>query len=166
MSPQYGELRPTSGWHQFGSLGHPYKFQRVSRLGSITAWYSSSERQPNFAVLNWGRHLYSAGRPSRWALAHILVKFVCRRFIYLFFYALYLGTRIGLMMQEEWDHLWLNKCSEWFPLLMLPGIQLHKHFALVIARDQGQTAYPGLDGELLLNWSIAMCELKSCLKCV
>jgi len=23
-----------------------------------------------------GRHLYSAGRPSRWALAHILVKFV------------------------------------------------------------------------------------------
>ena len=30
-------------------------------------------RQPNFAALNRGRHLYSAGRPSRWALAHILV---------------------------------------------------------------------------------------------
>ena len=27
--------------------------------------------QPNFAALNRGRHLYSAGRPSRWALAHI-----------------------------------------------------------------------------------------------
>jgi len=26
-----------------------------------------------FAALNRGRHLYSAGRPSRWALAHILV---------------------------------------------------------------------------------------------
>ena len=26
------------------------------------------------AALNRGRHLYSAGRPSRWALAHILVK--------------------------------------------------------------------------------------------
>jgi len=25
------------------------------------------------AALNIGRHLYSAGRPSRWALAHILV---------------------------------------------------------------------------------------------
>jgi len=25
------------------------------------------------AVLNRGRHLYSAGRPSRWALPHILV---------------------------------------------------------------------------------------------
>jgi len=24
--------------------------------------------------LNRGRHLYSAGRPSRWALAHILVN--------------------------------------------------------------------------------------------
>jgi len=27
----------------------------------------------NFAALNRQRHLYSAGRPSRWALAHILV---------------------------------------------------------------------------------------------
>jgi len=32
---------------------------------------SSSGRQPNFAALNRGRHLYSAGRPSGWALAHI-----------------------------------------------------------------------------------------------
>jgi len=32
MSPQYGELRPTSGWDQSGSLRHPCKFQRVSRL--------------------------------------------------------------------------------------------------------------------------------------
>ena len=34
---------------------------------------SSSGHQPNFAALNRGRHLCSAGRPSRWALAHILV---------------------------------------------------------------------------------------------
>ena len=58
------------------SLGHPNKFQRVSRLGSVTARHSSSGRQQNFAVLNRGRHLYSAGRPSRWALAHILVVLV------------------------------------------------------------------------------------------
>ena len=45
----------------------------VSRLGSVTARPSSSGRQPNFVVLNSGCHLYSAGRPSRWALAHILV---------------------------------------------------------------------------------------------
>jgi len=51
------------------------KFQRVSRLGSVTARQSSSERQPNFAALNRGRHLSSAGRPSRWALAHILVLY-------------------------------------------------------------------------------------------
>jgi len=31
----------------------------------------SAAAQPNFAALNRGRHLYSAGRPSRWALAHI-----------------------------------------------------------------------------------------------
>jgi len=36
---------------------------------------SSSGRQPKFAALNKGRHLCSVGRPSRWALAHILVNF-------------------------------------------------------------------------------------------
>jgi len=70
-SPQYAELRPTSGWDRFVSLGHCCKFQRVSHLGSITAWHSSIGRQPNFAALNRGHHQYSARRPSRWALAHI-----------------------------------------------------------------------------------------------
>jgi len=58
---------------ELASLRHPCKFQRVSRLGSVTARQSSSGRQPNLAALNRGRHLCSAGRPSRWALAHILV---------------------------------------------------------------------------------------------
>jgi len=73
VSPQYSELGSTSGWDPFGSLGYPGKFQWVSRLGSVTERHSASGRQPNFAALNRGRHLYSAGRPSRWALAHILV---------------------------------------------------------------------------------------------
>jgi len=37
MSSQYGELRPTSRWDRFVSLGHSSKCQRVSRLGSVTA---------------------------------------------------------------------------------------------------------------------------------
>jgi len=57
-------------WRVWGTTA---KFQRVSLLGSVTARHSSRGRQPNFAALNRGRHLYSAGRPSRWALAHILV---------------------------------------------------------------------------------------------
>jgi len=70
MSLQYGELRPTSGWDRFVSLGHPCKFQLVSRLGKLlhgTLVVGVSQT----AALNRGRHLYSAGRPSRWALAHI-----------------------------------------------------------------------------------------------
>jgi len=66
-SLQYGELRPTSNWDLLASLGHPSKFQRVSclsRLGSVTARHSSSGRQPNFAVLNRGRHLYVIGPHS------------------------------------------------------------------------------------------------------
>jgi len=37
MCPLYGELRPTSGWDRFRSLGHPSYFQRLPRLGCITA---------------------------------------------------------------------------------------------------------------------------------
>jgi len=44
------------------------------RLGSITARHSSNERQLNFVALNRGRHLYLAGQPSCWALAHIIVR--------------------------------------------------------------------------------------------
>ena len=49
-----------NGFHVLGALLH----------GTLVG------RQPNFAALNRGRHLYSAGRPSRWALAHILVKYL------------------------------------------------------------------------------------------
>jgi len=42
--------RPTSGWDPLTSLGHPYIFQRVSRLGSVTARHSSIGRQPNCGV--------------------------------------------------------------------------------------------------------------------
>jgi len=42
----------------------------LSYIGSVTPRHSSSGRQPNFAALSRRHHLYSAGRPSRWALAH------------------------------------------------------------------------------------------------
>jgi len=56
-----------------------------SYIGSVTAQHSSRGRQPNFVAWcqEWNyrtfnirrrRHLYSAGRPSRWASAHILVE--------------------------------------------------------------------------------------------
>jgi len=71
---QYGERRPTNGWELLASLGYPSKFQLVSRLGRVTARHSSSGRQSNFVALNRGHRLYLAGRPSRWTLAHILVR--------------------------------------------------------------------------------------------
>ena len=46
---------------------------------SVTGQHSSNGRQPNFAALNRGRYLYSAGRPSRWALALILVLYEISR---------------------------------------------------------------------------------------
>jgi len=53
--------------------GTPANFKWFWRLGSVTARQSSSGRQPNSAALNRGPHLCSAGWPSRWAFAHILV---------------------------------------------------------------------------------------------
>ena len=65
----FGLLMDDICWRVWGT---PANFNgRLSRLGSVTAQHSSSGRQPNFAALNRGRHLYSAVRPSHWALAHI-----------------------------------------------------------------------------------------------
>ena len=46
----------------------------LSYIGRVTARHSSSERQTNISALSRGRHHNSARRPSRWALAHILVR--------------------------------------------------------------------------------------------
>jgi len=62
----FGLLTAETRWRVWGTP--------ANRLGSVTAWHSSRGRQ-NFATLNRGRHLYSTGQPSRWALAHILVVF-------------------------------------------------------------------------------------------
>ena len=43
-------LRLTNGGDRFRSLGHPCKFQQVLLLGSVTAWHSSSEHQPNCRI--------------------------------------------------------------------------------------------------------------------
>ena len=71
MLPQYGELRPTSGWDRFVSLAAPHVISTGFASWQRYCTASSSGRQPNFAALNRGRHLCSAGRPSGWALAHI-----------------------------------------------------------------------------------------------
>ena len=58
---QYGERRPTNDWGRFGSLGHPNRFQRVSRLALVTAATSLTGGQPNFAqylAVSWAGTLY------------------------------------------------------------------------------------------------------------
>jgi len=66
--PTIGPLAAEIGLPVWGT---PCKFQRLSRLGSVTARQSTSERQPNFVALN-------RGRPSRWASAHVPVMAALR----------------------------------------------------------------------------------------
>jgi len=61
--------------HFASSISCVLVFLNSTTTGSVIARHLSSGREPNFAALRTGRHLYSAGRPSRWALAHILVVF-------------------------------------------------------------------------------------------
>jgi len=65
----FGLLMAEICWRVWGIPANFNGFRVLAK----TARHSSSERQPNFAALNRGRHLYSAGRPSRWALAHISI---------------------------------------------------------------------------------------------
>jgi len=67
--PQYGELCPTNGWDQFGNLGTPANFNGFCFLpallqGILVVGVSQT------AALN-------RGRPSHWALAHILIMVCC-----------------------------------------------------------------------------------------
>ena len=57
-----------------GVWGTPANFNGFHVMAMLLR-ATGSEHQPNFAALNRGRYLYSAARPSRWALAHILVIF-------------------------------------------------------------------------------------------
>jgi len=57
---QYGERRPTNGCDRFISLGHPSTFQRVSRIGFVTAATSVTGGQPDFAryqAVSWAATL-------------------------------------------------------------------------------------------------------------
>ena len=62
---------------EIGSLvwGTPANFNRFRVLAALLHG-TLCARQPSFAALNRGRHLYSAGRPSRWTLAHIVFSFL------------------------------------------------------------------------------------------
>ena len=63
----FGLLAAEIGWRVWVPLQISTGFASWQRY--CTA--SSSGRQPNFATLNRGHHLYLAGWPSHWALAHI-----------------------------------------------------------------------------------------------
>jgi len=69
MSPQYGELGPLAAEIVSLIWGTPANFNGFRVLAALL--HVLYGRQANFAALNRGRHLYSAWRPSRWALAHI-----------------------------------------------------------------------------------------------
>jgi len=70
VSSQYGEL--TNGWDRCGSLGHPSKFQRVSRLVVFTAPTSLNGGQLNIArclAVSWAGTLcigFIGGALARW----------------------------------------------------------------------------------------------------
>ena len=81
ISLQYGELTAHQRLRSFRQFGAP---ELIST--GFASWHryctaSSSERQPNFEALNRGHHLCSAGRPSCWALAHILVCYLTQTFL-------------------------------------------------------------------------------------
>ena len=65
---------------EFVSLvwGTPANFNEFRVFATLVYGTLVVGRQPNFAALNRRYHLYSAGRPSGWALAHISsLFFVC-----------------------------------------------------------------------------------------
>ena len=65
----------TSGWDRSGSLGHPCKFQRVSRLGSVSARHLVVGISQTLRRWTEGATCVWQGDHDVGALAHILVLF-------------------------------------------------------------------------------------------
>jgi len=65
----FGPLAAEIGSEIWGTLANFNGFRVLAALLHVTLVVGVSQT----AALNRGRHLYSAGRTSRWALAHILV---------------------------------------------------------------------------------------------
>jgi len=107
MSLQYGELRPTSGWGRFVSLGTPANFNGFCFLAALL--------HSQTAALNRGCHLYSAGRPSRWALAHISSFFWFLRSLHLSSSYVVLNVPYTLYLTSDYafwyDMIWLLSFS-------------------------------------------------------
>jgi len=70
-----GGCKRNLAWTEFCQVQNSVCVLQVlcSPIGNVTALHSSSGCDTNFAALSTRRHLYSAWRPSRWALAYILV---------------------------------------------------------------------------------------------
>jgi len=84
-------------------------------VASWQRYYTASSigRQLNFVALNRGRHLCSAGRPSRWALAHILVGY--------YFVSCLCNTRLWASPKHlPPSKLWFYGGTEMRTLLLLP----------------------------------------------
>ena len=91
MSSQYEELRPTSGWHHFVSLGHPSKFQRQASwqrycTAKLRRWTEGATciRQGDHHVWHWPTflvyftwHFYETARWEWMVIGCCVVCAVC-----------------------------------------------------------------------------------------
>ena len=75
----------------------------------------------NFVALNRGRHLYSAGRLSRWALAHILVVDCC--------------TAVGVKYMTNRARLWYVPVSESEKVMKVPPMPYKSSEQEAFGRD-------------------------------
>jgi len=69
----FGPLAAEICWRVWGT---PSNFNRFRVLAALL--HGARVGVSQFAALNRGRQLHSAGRPSRWALAYILVEFIVK----------------------------------------------------------------------------------------
>jgi len=65
----FGPLTAKIRWRVWGTPAYFKGFRDLAALLHATLVVGVSQT----AALNWGCHLYSTGRPPRWALAHILL---------------------------------------------------------------------------------------------
>jgi len=107
---------PTSGWDLLASLRHPCKFQRVLRLGSVTARHSSSGRQPKLWHWAVGATYIRQGGHH---FGHWPTFLVCNVLLYIAWFCIRLPTSENLLFCTQYTFCHGPQNLSWVMLIWL-----------------------------------------------
>jgi len=130
MSPQYGELRPTSGWDRLTSLGYPSKFQLISRLGSVSPRHLVVGVTQTFRRWTEGATCIRQGdhHVGHWPTSLVLSTLVLVQCLCMIVSLLSHVMAVCGCVENKSDADWIKRCTE----IEVAGVRQRRHDRIIL----------------------------------